>query len=30
MTAALDKSTCTDLVNFGKNEDRFGTTTWEN
>ena len=23
-TAALDKKTCTDLVDFGKNEDRLG------
>ena len=28
MIASLDKLTCTDYVDFGKNEDRFGRLSW--
>ena len=28
MTAAPEKLTCTDFVDFGKNEDRFARTSW--
>ena len=27
-TASLDKLTCTDFVDFGKNQDRFGQFSW--
>ena len=27
-TASLDKLTCTDYVDFGKNQDRFGRFSW--
>ena len=28
ITSALDKTSCTDYVDFGKNADRFGRISW--